>query len=49
MGGGGEAGAVAAADLDAVVTAAKASNRPAVLLQVLRRGQPAAYVPVRVR
>ena len=37
------------ADLDAVVTAAKTANRPAVLLQVLRRGQPAAYVPVRVR
>ena len=33
----------------AVVRAAKAENREAVLLRVQRRGQPAIYVPVRLR
>jgi serine protease Do len=37
------------ADLEAAVRAAKAANRNAVLLRVQRRGQPAAYVPVRLR
>ena len=37
------------AEFDAVVSNAKAANRAAVLLQVLRRGQPPAYVPVRLR
>jgi len=37
------------AELDAAVRAAKASNRAALLLQVQRRGQPATYVPVRLR
>ena len=37
------------ADLDAAVRAAKAANRPALLLQVQRRGQPATYVPIRLR
>jgi serine protease Do len=37
------------AELDAAVRAAKSSNRPALLLQVQRRGQPATYVPVRLR
>jgi serine protease Do len=32
-----------------VVRAAKAENREAVLLRVQRRGQPAIYVPVRLR
>ncbi|MDE2403765.1 MAG: Do family serine endopeptidase [Sphingomonadales bacterium] len=36
-------------ELDAAVRAAKAANRPALLLQVQRRGQPPAYVPVRLR
>lgn len=34
---------------EAVVRAAKAQNRPAVLLRVQRRGQPATYVPIRLR
>lgn len=37
------------ADLDAAIKAAQASNRPALLLQVIHRGQPAAYVPIRLR
>jgi len=37
------------AQLEGVVRAAKAQNRPAVLLRVQRRGQPATYVPVRIR
>ena len=37
------------ADLDLAVRTAKAANRPALLLQVQRRGQPATYVPVRLR
>ncbi len=36
-------------DLDAAARAAKSSNRDAVLLRVQRRGQPAAYLPVRIR
>jgi serine protease Do len=37
------------AQLEAVVRAAKTAGRPAVLLRVQRRGQPATYLPVRVR
>ena len=37
------------AQLEEVVRAAKASNRNAVLLRVVRRGQPANYVPIRLR
>lgn len=37
------------ADLEAAIRAAQASNRPALLLQVSRRGQPAQYVPIRLR
>lgn len=37
------------ADLEAVIKAAQGSNREAVLLRVQRRGQPAIYVPVRLR
>jgi serine protease Do len=37
------------ADLEAIIRAAKAENRAAVLLRVQRRGQPAAYLPVRLR
>ena len=37
------------ADLEQVVRAARSANRNAVLLQVQRRGQPTAYVPVRLR
>jgi len=37
------------AQLEGVVRAAKAQGRPAVLLRVQRRGQPATYLPVRVR
>jgi serine protease Do len=40
---------VTAADLEAVVKQAKAENREAVLLRVQRRGQPAIYVPIRLR
>jgi len=36
-------------DLDAAVRSAKAANRPALLLQVQRRGLPPQYVPVRLR
>jgi len=39
----------AVAQLEAAVNEAKGSNRPAMLLRVQRRGQPAAYVPVRLR
>ena len=38
-----------AAELEAAVRAAKSSNRNALLLQVQRRGQPATYLPVRIR
>ncbi len=37
------------ADLEAAVREAKASNRVALLLRVQRRGQPATYLPVRIR
>ncbi|MCW1383318.1 Do family serine endopeptidase [Novosphingobium sp. KCTC 2891] len=37
------------AELEAVVRQAKAENREAVLLRIQRRGQPAIYVPVRLR
>jgi serine protease Do len=37
------------AQFEAVVRAAKSQNRPAVLLRVQRRGQPATYVPIRLR
>jgi len=37
------------AELEAAVKAAKSSGRDAVLLRVQRRGQPAAYVPIRLR
>jgi serine protease Do len=37
------------ADLETAVRAAKASSRPALLLRVQRRGQPAQYVPIRLR
>ena len=39
----------AVADLEAAVREAKAANRPAVLLRIQRRGQPAQYLPVRIR
>jgi len=38
-----------AAGLEEAIRAAKATNRVAVLLRVQRRGQPATYVPVRLR
>ncbi len=38
-----------AAGLEEAVRAAKSSNRAALLLRVQRRGQPATYVPVRMR
>ena len=37
------------AQMEAIVRAAKTQGRPAVLLRVQRRGQPAAYLPVRIR
>ena len=37
------------AQLETIVRAAKAQNRSAVLLRVQRRGQPAIYMPVRLR
>ncbi|MBA3056161.1 MAG: Do family serine endopeptidase [Sphingomonadales bacterium] len=37
------------AQLEAIVKSAKAQNRAAVLLRVQRRGQPAQYLPVRLR
>ena len=37
------------AQLEGIVRAAKTQGRPAVLLRVQRRGQPATYLPVRVR
>lgn len=37
------------ADLEAAVRQAKDANRVAVLLRVQRRGQPATYVPIRLR
>jgi serine protease Do len=37
------------AELNAAVKAVKTAGRPAILLQILRRGQPAAFVPIRLR
>ena len=37
------------ADLEAAIRAAKADNRGALLLRIQRRGQPAVYIPVRLR
>jgi serine protease Do len=37
------------AELEAAIKAAKDANRSAVLLRVQRRGQPATYVPIRLR
>jgi serine protease Do len=37
------------ADLDSAVDVAKGANRPAVLLRIQRRGQPATFVPLRIR
>jgi serine protease Do len=37
------------AELDAAIGEAKSTNRAAILLQVMRRGQPAIYIPVRLR
>jgi serine protease Do len=37
------------AELEAAIKAAKSQNRNAVLLRVQRRGQPATYVPIRLR
>ncbi len=39
----------AVAQLEAIVREAKTSNRAAVLLRVQRGGQPAAYLPIRLR
>src|SRR5690606_15227321 len=36
-------------DLESAIGAAKADGREAVLLRVQRRGQPAIYIPVRLR
>ena len=38
-----------AADLEAIVRQAKSENREAVLLRIQRRGQPAVYLPIRIR
>ncbi len=38
-----------AADLEAIVRQAKTENREAVLLRIQRRGQPAIYLPIRIR
>lgn len=37
------------ADLESVIRTAQSENRQAVLLRVQRRGQPSAYLPVRLR
>jgi serine protease Do len=37
------------ADLEAAVKATKAAGRNALLVQVQRRGQPAVYIPIRLR
>ncbi|MDR2856785.1 MAG: Do family serine endopeptidase [Novosphingobium sp.] len=37
------------AELEAAIKAARSANRNAVLLRVQRRGQPATYVPIRLR
>ena len=36
-------------DMEGAVAAARAANRNALLLQVQRRGQPATYIPIRLR
>ena len=36
-------------DLEAAIRAAKAANREALLLRIQRRGQPAVYLPIRLR
>lgn len=40
---------VTEAELNSAVKAAKDAGRSAILLQILRRGQPAAFVPIRLR
>ncbi len=40
---------VSEAELNTAVKAAKTAGRNAILLQILRRGQPAAFVPIRLR
>lgn len=40
---------ITVADLEAIIRTAKAENRAALLLRVQRRGQPPAYLPVRLR
>ena len=37
------------ADLEQAVRTAQAAHRPAILLQVMRQGKPAIYVPIRLR
>ncbi|MEO5586533.1 MAG: Do family serine endopeptidase [Novosphingobium sp.] len=37
------------ADLEVAVRTAKSTSRPALLLRVQRRGQPATYIPIRLR
>jgi serine protease Do len=37
------------ADLETAVRSAQSENRQAVLLRVQRRGQPPAYLPIRLR
>ena len=37
------------AELEAAIKAAKTQSRNAVLLRIQRRGQPATYVPIRIR
>ena len=36
-------------DLEEAIRAARTAGRDALLLRVQRRGQPAAYVPIRLR
>jgi serine protease Do len=36
-------------DLETAIRAAQSSSRPALLMQVIHRGQPAQYVPIRLR
>lgn len=40
---------VTVADLETAVRAAKAANRPALLLRIQRGGRPATYLPIRLR
>ena len=37
------------ADLEGIVSQAKAANRESVLLRIQRRGRPLTYVPIRLR